>query len=265
MPSPTTAEIAREVDRLVIGMHRTVMSRHRSSFGPLAETIGVESPGHFYDLAEFLAAGACTLKIARLRFRYEPDDIVAVMISRLQESRLVDDQHRPSGALRDVLEVILKARSDTAVSLWGDELVVAQRGATEALTHASGTMVNAFRSLPEPTELAHRLHHVLTGLRYARFDAHITAWEEAGLIAAEIVALSSASKSEPGSRTPESLIAKGWLTAQGTATVTGLAARSAIEAETNAGCDAMFTAVTDLEGWFAALTSLDQPEDLRTT
>lgn len=42
----------------------------------------------------------------------------------------------------------------------------------EALSYASSDLVNTFQSLAEPLPPAHRLHYLLTGVRYARMDAH---------------------------------------------------------------------------------------------
>jgi hypothetical protein len=251
-----TADIAREVDRLVIGVHRAVMSLHRSQLREMVETLGVKSPGYFYDLAEFWAVGPCTIEIARRRFRYQPTNAAETLIGGLHDRRLIDDELRPSRPLIEASSRILLWRAQAAAKLWGTDLATAQRGAAEALPHGSGPMVEAFRLLPVPAPAAHRLHHLLTGLRYARMDAHIASWEAVGLSAAEIAALSSAVASEPVSPAPASLVAKGWLTTHGSATAEGHAARSSIEAATNSHCDPMFDTVTDGQEWLAALRSL---------
>jgi len=248
--------IAAEVDRLVIGVHRAVMVEHRSRIRDLAETLGVASPGHFYDLAEFLAAGACTVDIARRRFRYDQDDTAAALVAGLADRHLLDEQLRPAASLLDATATILRLRADVAMELWGTDLVVAISGAARALAAASGALVEAFSTLPEPSGPAPRLHHLLTGLRYARFDAHIAAWEEAGLTAAEVVALGSAVASAPVSPPPPGLVAGGWLTADGVATVEGRTARSAIEARTDAGGDALFSTDSDRRAFLASIRSV---------
>ncbi len=260
MAGPPTSEIGRDVDRLVIAVHRAVMTHHRPQLQDMVEMIGVTSPGHFYDLAEFLAVGACTVEIAKRRFRYEPDNAAEALISELHDRRLVDDNLHPSEPLVQVIANILLWRAEAAANLWRTDLTTALCGAAEALPHASGPVAEAFRSLPEPTTAAHRLHPLLPGLRYARLDAHVAAWEEAGLSVTEIVALSAAVTSAPVSPTPESLVARGWLTAQGSATAEGRAARSTIETQTNSRCDALFDAITDRQQWLAAMGSL-APQD----
>jgi len=258
---PSTSELAVEIDRLVIGVHRAVMSRHRSRIGDLAETLGVASPGYFYDLAEFLAAGACTVDIARRRFRYDPDDNAGALVADLADRHLLDEQCRPADSILDATATILRLRADVAADLWGTDLAAATSGAARALELASGTLVEAFRTLPEPSHAAHRLHHLLTGLRYARFDAHIEAWEEVGLTAAEIVALSSAVVSAQVSASasasaPARLVARGWLTVDGSKTVAGRAARSAIEAGTDSRGDALFGTDIDRQSLLASIRSL---------
>lgn len=226
------------------------------SISDLFDALSLESPGAFYDLAEFIAVGACTPEIARHRFRYQPDNTAGLMVNQLRQRRLLDNHFRPSRELADLIDTILAIRAAAATDLWRSELDGALRGASEALAYAPGKLANALRSIPEPAEPAHRLHHFLTGVRYARLDAHISAWEAAELTATEIVALSSAVTSEPVSPPPQSLVVRGWLTTQGAATAEGHAARLAIENKTNAGCDSMFGAVTKKEDWFATLRSL---------
>ncbi len=260
MTGPPTSEIASEVDRLVIAVHRAVMSRHRSQLQHIVESIGVTSPGHLYDLAEFLAAGAGTAEISRRRFSYDPNGVGPALSSELLDRQLVDDRLNPSEPLAAVTTTILQWRAEAATNLWGSDPATAQPRAVQALSRASGPLVEAFRSLPYPTQPAHRLHHLLTGLRYARFDAHIAAWESAGLSAIEIVALSSAVASGPGLPVPESLVARGLLTVDGSATAKGQAARAAIEAETNARCDLLFGPGPDRRDWLASLRSLP-PQD----
>lgn len=232
------------------------MSLHRSQLRDLVDTIDAPSPGHLYDLAEFLAAGSCTADICRRRFRYDPTDAGRTLLTGLQDRRLVDGRLRPSKPLAAATTTMLQWRADAATGLWGSDLATARRGAAQALGRASGGLVEPFRSLPEPTAPAHRLHHLLTGLRYARLDAHIAAWESAGLSAADMVALSSAVGSEPRLPAPEDLVARGWLTVDGSATAQGHAARSAIESETNSRCAMLFGAGTDWQDWLVAIRSL---------
>ncbi len=258
---PSTTEIASEVDRLVIGVHRAVMSRHRSRLRDLAETLGVRSPGHLYDLAEFLAVGACSVDIAHHRFRYEPDNRAEAFVADLVGRQLLDERLRPADSLLEATATMLQWRADVAETLWGTDLDAASTGAARALSLASGTVVEAFRSLPEPDRSAHRLHHLLTGLRYARLDAHVAAWERAGLTAVDIVALSSAVASAPVSAVPAGLVARRWLTVHGSATAEGRAARSAIEAETNSHCDALFATAADRHGFSTATRGLRSVDD----
>lgn len=222
----------------------------------MVTAIGLVSPGHLYDLAEFVAAGACTVELAQRRFRYEADDAASALVADLHRRELGGDQLDSSEPLVDVIATILMWRADVATNLWGTDLVTANTGAAEALVSASGPVSEVFKSLPEPSRPAHLLHHRLTGLRYARLDAHMAAWEDAGLTAAEIVALTSAVEKEPMSPPLDGLVARGWLTSQGAATAEGHAARSRIEAETDSRCDVLFGAVRDSQTWLASICRL---------
>lgn len=256
MAGPSTAEIGREIDRLVIAVHRRVMSTNRAELRAALEPLALDQPGQIYDLAEFVAAGRCSVDVTRRRFPYDADDRAAAMVGRLLADDRLDGQLRPNAELEAVVDGILDLRADAAAELWGWQLTDPLQGAAEGFAAASGPLVDAFRRLPEPAVPAHRLHHLLTGLRYARLEAHVAAWEGAGLAAAEIVALSVAVGSESTVAPQGRLVTRGWLTADGSATVEGHQARAGIEAETDARCTAMFQAVTDLAGWFGTLQRL---------
>jgi len=249
-------KISQEIDRLVIAVHRGVTTLHRPRLQEMATSIGVLSPGHFYDLAEFVAGAACTVELAERRFRYEADNTAGALIAGLHHRELIGDKLRPAEPLGEVLATILQWRADVATNLWGTDLSTANAGAADALLRASGPVTEVFRSLPEPASPAHLLHHRLTGLRYARLDAHMAVWEDADLTVAEIVALTSAVAIEPVSPAPDGLVARRWLTRHGVATSQGHAARSKIEAQTDARCDALFRAVDDLQEWRATMRSL---------
>ena len=155
----------------------------------------------------------------------------------------------------------MRSGAEVAAELWDTDLAPVLPGAGDALGAATGSLVAALRLLPEPTAPAHRLHHLLTGLRYARLEAHVAAWTDAGLTAAEIVALDAAlRRSEPGASVsvsaPDELVTRGWLTIDGAATTLGRQARAAIETKTDSRCAAMFDAVTDRSQWFSSLRKL---------
>ena len=252
---PSTALFSRQVERLVTAVHRTVVARHGSQLRPLIERLQLRSPGHLVDLAEFLAAGTWTMDVVRLRFPYREDGVVE-MFHDLLTAGLIDGDRQPAGQLAHLVRVVLAARSETAETLWAGNLDAAQEGADEALQHAAGSLVELFRAVPEPSEPAHRLHHVLNGVRYGRLDAHVSAWQAQKLQATEIVALSAANESGHRVAVPAGLLDRGWIEAGGSITNDGRTARAAIEADTNARCDAMFDGVAHPQLWYDALRAL---------
>ncbi len=231
------------------------MFEHRSDLRQVIEPLGLSSPGHLLDLAEFLLEGEFEVGVARRRFIYDEPDNVGRLFDELEPRGLVDETNRASGDVVGVLRTVLQLRASAADQLWRSHLGTSTRGAAEALSAARGQLVDAFVRLPEPARAAHRLHHLLTGLRYARMDAHIDAWEAVGLAPNEIVALSASVEGQPASAT-RGVVERGWMADDGSITPAGRAARTEIEDATNNRCQAMFDGVTNLAEWVEGLRSL---------
>ncbi len=263
-PADVAAEIAVEVDRLVIGVHRRVMTTHRGRIDEVLVPLAVARPGHVYDLAEFLAAGRSTDTVVRRRFVYDAELAASGDLAAVVGRRHPAGSDVPSAPLMRAAEALLIVRAEAADELWGTRARATIDGAATALAAADGELTTAFRSLALPDTPAARLHHLLTGLRYARLDAHVAAWAGAGLSAAEIVALSSAVRgdSAPGRSQPaddagvQGVRTRGWLTADGAATVAGIEARAAIEARTNEVCGGFFDQLADDHRWLAGIRRL---------
>jgi len=227
----------------------------------MVESLRVDSPGHLLDLAEFFAVGACNAETILLRFPYEPEEMPTKMFRQLSDRRHIGAHLEPLPTLVKVIDTLLEARADTASLLWGTEIKAARAGADEALTRADGQLVNRFHELPRPVSPVAALHHVLTGVRYARLDAHVFAWRRAGLDPAGIVALSAAVESgEEQGHHPE-LVDRGWFTSDGTVTSEGRRARQRIENQTNDRCAAMFAAVNEPSQWLESLRRLPSQLD----
>jgi|GEM_PF-5889795 len=115
------ADLAREVDRLVVGVHRAVFRAHRSTLRPMVESLRVDSPGHLLDLAEFFAVGACNAETIRLRFPYEPEEMPTKMFRQLSDRRHIGAHLEPLPTLVKVIDTLLEARADTASLLGGQK------------------------------------------------------------------------------------------------------------------------------------------------
>ncbi len=165
---PTAAQIAIEVDRLVIGVHRAVMVTDGTAIRGQIDPLQLDSPGQLVDLAEFFLADACTVQLVHNRLPYDDAGLGPRLFAQLERQNLINPEGCPSDDLRGTLGQVLLARAHVASSMWPGDLAVALQGAGEALAVASGNVTNVFRTLPEPREPAHCLHHRLTG-----FGTHV--------------------------------------------------------------------------------------------
>ena len=231
-----TEPISELVDSLVIGVHMAVPGRHGASLRPILERWALPNPGVAIDLAEFVLAGSLTDDVALARFPFLPPNTVIDGLSAV----------RAVGPIAPDLQSFLDTRAETAAVMWPDIASIerATIGAIEALGAAVRPLAVAYRALPLPDRPPMRLHHLLTGLRYERLGAHVQACDRAGLTRPGAVALSTAWSGEGG---PISAAER--------------ELRNRIEVETETGCEPMWSAVTDLDGWLdglAMLGSLDQ-------
>jgi len=255
MESPIVASLARDVDRLVVAVHRTAGRVHGATIRQAVEPLGLEEPGHLVDVAEFIAHGRLTPDVMELRFRYDPHSAVAAD-GAVIESHGGMNGRRPSAPLEDAVSVILGTRASVAARLWPSRLDTELRGAEEAVAAATGALTDHFVRLPPPDEPAHRLHHLLTALRYVRMDAHEVAWRAEGLDREQILALTAAWQHPPEPAVPAELLQRGLLDVDGRITDTGRQVRHRIEDATNRGCAAVFDAIDDLGRWRRLLADL---------
>ncbi|MCP4965677.1 MAG: hypothetical protein GY926_10610 [bacterium] len=188
----SVATTAAVVDRVVLGVHRSISDEDKQRIRAILAGVDLKSPGYWVDLADFMAAGTLTDDLVKTRFRYAQEAAIA-SIDELRERRLVDDELRPTAALIEIVDVVNDVRLANAAELWGDEadLGLLANGADAMLKGAAGPLVGPYRGLTEPTGPVALLWHRLIGLRYLRADAHAAAWETAGLNAAEMVTLTN--------------------------------------------------------------------------
>lgn len=222
------------VDDLVIAVHRAVGREHADGLRSRFAALGLRSPGHLIDLAEFLLAESCTLDTIRLRFRYDVASATTTF-DELQAGGLVDADLKPSNELDDLLSDVLTVRAAVAATVWPGILTTQLSGARSAANAVRGPLARELGALPEPEQPAALLHHRLTILRYERMDAHAAAWAEHGLAADEVVALTTA-LAKPPALPPARLVERGWVSSDGAATLDGRAVRAAIELDTNERC-----------------------------
>ena len=257
------AVTAAEVDRVVIGVHRSIGDVVRSQIKQAVTAIGLQSVAYWSELAVFMVEGRLTDDLVRTRFRYSATPAEAA-IAGLQERGLLGVGHRASGPLRSAIDVVESGRIATAAELWGSShhLAALASGAAAMLRRGRGPLVEPYRALSEPTDTVALLWHRLVGLRYLRADAHASAWHDAGLTAAEVVDLTAAWRDEPVDSPQPELLAQGLLTPSGMITPAGVELREDIEAETNRRSEACYQAldIRAWAGWMAAMAELPPHE-----
>ena len=238
----TASAAAPHTDRLVIAVHREVPRRHGPELrAALAET-GLDSLYLLNDLAEYLLAGSLTAELALTRFRYLPPGAVRRRVDALIDEGHLDADLMPGPPLRKLLGRLLDCRAESAGHLWGGHAgaIAAVRPAARSVVAAappSFALAASFAALPEPADPFLAMHHLLTGLRYVRADAHARAWQEQGIAATDAVALTALwrrSDSAAGEEATPGLVERGLATMDpATLTVAGRSLREAIEARTD--------------------------------
>lgn len=255
---------AKAVDDAVISVHRKTSSTYGEQIRSDLRDLGLASPALLVDVAEFLLADALSPHTLTLRYRYQDPVDIAAVLRTWEQAGLVDTEPtagnlRASAGLREFLETVLTIRAEVAERLWRDRidsLLLIATGARAVVEASEGSLAVQFSALPEPHQPALLTHHVLTGLRYHRADAHAAAWQSSGLDRQEIIALTKAWQGhtiEP----PSSLIRQGWFDGTGV-TKAGLDARDWIETSTNELAEPSFATISDhtWPDWLHSLKAL---------
>lgn len=156
--------------------------------------------GFLIDLRNPLAAGRTVSRndLASL-YRYtDPEEIRATMARSVEHGLLTasDDGYRPTAAGKEFLDDLFEAQGVALSDRWG-QLAPAVRRLNEllrvVLQEAEGSAGPAFKVQAPPYEPAGApaeliLLNRISTLRYHRSDAHASAWQAAGMTAAEVVA-----------------------------------------------------------------------------
>ncbi|HEY5684251.1 MAG TPA: hypothetical protein VIY70_02665 [Acidimicrobiia bacterium] len=250
------ARIAPEIDRLVLAVNTISGSESGRTLDELASALGIGDHELLKHYAEFLLAGRLTPELAVRRVPYQPRERVERDIATWHRLGLVEDSDGLLGArprLVPLLEAVLAGRTAVATRLWSanDFLPAALDLAGKAAGRLGGQFVlaRAHQDLPAPRDRHLRLHHQLTSLRYARSQAHAEAWRAAGLVRAEILALTASWHGRPAADTAtvERLIERGLAFEDGALTVAGMRLRQEIEDATNHATAPAFETLDDDE------------------
>ena len=265
MGSWSAAEVASEIDRLVLAVNQAVDDARLSD----ASGDRVLDWIMLSQLGDFMLAGVLTEEIATLRSRYRPRDVVLGRLHDLEQQGLIERRGLALAAtheLRPLIETIMEARADAAASMWrGREDDVDQASATAqelgALASDDHTVAAVHRTLPAPDDPYLRLHSRLLTLRYVRQHDHAEAWGAHGLTAPAAVVMTGLWHGEavgPGAGINE-LVSRG-LASDDPLELTdaGRRMRDAIETDTNERAQVIFAELGDDESteFLAALRRL---------
>jgi hypothetical protein len=255
--------IAKLVDDAVISVHRQVGATHGEQIRSNLDRPGLESVGLLIDVAEFLLADSFSFEVMKLRFRYHHPDDLQRGITSWSDSGLIGRNGAASPGLRGLLRLVLDLRDDVAQKLWQNhtnDFSIVRDGALSVVKASDGPLTARFRALPVPGQAALSVHHLLTGVRYHRADAHASAWQGFGLRREEIVALTRAWRGQQV-EPPAGLAERGWFDGD-ELTQSGREARDRIELVTNQRAGPAFAGFDD-EGWltwFEAVANLATAE-----
>lgn len=192
------AALAVEVDRTSIAVYRRIGPNHRAEIKPAAADAGQPALAFLLGFGDFLAAGALTPELVRLRTRYYDHEGEVANTESLREAGLIEGTPMQAvGALRKVIDLAYAARATEAEELWGHVSDKASRIAAQldaglaSLDPSLHPLAFAHQLLPTQPMPCDALVQQLVTLRYIRMDDHARAWSEAGKTAGEMVALSA--------------------------------------------------------------------------
>ena len=246
-------EIAAEIDRPVWAVSGAVRDQHRDL--PVASTLELGTFAPLINLLAFRDHMTEELIVRRYIYRGEAgmagfmQNIVDADLFTREGSRLL-----PTDKLTGLANEVNDAVDRVCDQLWsGHEELTSPvsemaRSVLDAADDRHG-MVAIAQNQDEASNPLHRLWARLTALRLVRNEAHVEAWQAAGLGAADVEVLTeawagTALQGEPTHS--QNLIDLGFVS-DGEVTQAGLEARSQIETATDDGVRAAYEAVDSRE------------------
>jgi hypothetical protein len=197
-PERTAALVAPVIDRL----RQAFAAATREASTDLGASVGLSEPGLFIlaMLRNTMPDRPVTREQLRAVLRMPAGQLDAGLAGAFGAAMFdgsPEDTFSLSDRGRDVVERLYRLTSDVVCRLWAghDERVARLIPiARHALDAASATGGPAFAVMSPPYEPADAppamvLAELLTPLRFHRFDAHVAAWQAAGLTVADVVAL----------------------------------------------------------------------------
>ena len=265
------AQIAVQVDRLVLGIYVRVGPRHRERLKEQAADMGIPIIGALPTLDAELMSGPVPYEFVGLRLQYGHVTQGYELVDSLTSLGLLeqtDGQIVATERIKPFLTALIDARDDTAIWLVGDhpELVDRLNATCQRVSvNAPGELLDYSRHVIEPEHPSARLLHRLMKVRYVRHQCHMDAWRAAGLEADHMPAFTALWNGDDVEPSPELdvLIERGLATAGPALTDDGREMRDRIESETNTCAQAVFDRflTTDEQSAFLSdLQSLQLPD-----
>jgi DNA-binding MarR family transcriptional regulator len=264
LPRSFVAQLAPQVDRLFIAVHRAAGPAGRV----ILDELGLQNFGVLVDLRKLMLSPSGMLPgqaEALERYR-DPREIDADLDAHVRQGLLQRQGERifPTEEGREILLRLTRNLARSAETLWPDEETTSRSAgvAMEAIDRAASIVsaesypaftAEAAGYMPADGSSSMRLWSGLSSLRYLRADSHTLAWREAGLTLWEISILTSLCNNQSPNRVKEvrpgehvdesrpraalgSLRKRHWVTRTGgtwVVTPEGREARQLIEVRTN--------------------------------
>jgi hypothetical protein len=270
------SDVAAEIDRLVVAVHGRASAAFAGS--ELAKRLTAH-PGLVNGLGTSLFDGPVPLESVAVIYPYLPENLRDMLVQNnvdegivtIEDGKIfVTDEGREPARLASVL------LDESADAMWSDSawLDDAEGAATVAVMHGRSLTAPMHPSafavthvlIDRPTQPG-RVFRTLSALRYWRADAHRAAWTAAGLNVQEAHALNrlwdinrevvrvGQGEERPGRTGVAGLATKGFAAADAI-TEAGIAAREAIEADTDRRTEPIYATLTDPGLFLEALRNL---------
>lgn len=256
--SDLAARVAPEVDRLVLGINRSVGPRHGRVLMAVARELGLDSLKLIPHFVDFWLEGPLAKDIAVARLPYAAEGSVLDRLDRFVSLGLLSETaggFQPTQRFRPLLVASVAAREDVVASTWAglDDRIAAIQPLVERVTEAvteSRPVAHAHRKLTAASDPSARLYDRLVTMRYIRQHDHVEAWRSRGLTAAEITLLTALWHGETmteGAPGWYALAGRG-LVSGGRLTAAGRTARDEIESDTNRKGERTLSVLGDADG-----------------
>ena len=237
------AQIAPEIDRLVFANGHAITAADKERIRAAAGEIGLPHLGPLPEFGEFLQGNGVRTEVLERRKPYDADGEVRNWIQSLDEMSLVsmiDGRWHASDRLAPLLALLDEAVDNASIALWRayGRLATDCNELMAAIIEGAGddhVVAAAHRTIAVPDDESAALFRRLRTMRNLRQHDHVAAWQDAGLIAGQMVVLTELWHGGvvDESEDLDALVARGFVDEDQSLTDEGQELRDRIEAATN--------------------------------